>query len=121
MKRGKEIAKYVVADFITSAGVWALFWLFRKIYIESLKYGHPVFIKPDKTLYIALIVIPVFWILLHALVGLYSNVYLKSRVAELKQIFIIDIIGVIILFFTLILNDSIIDYHSYYFSVSTLF
>jgi exopolysaccharide biosynthesis polyprenyl glycosylphosphotransferase len=121
MRKGGEIAKYVIADFITSAGTWALFWLFRKIYIESLKFGYRVSIKPDSTLYIALIIIPIFWILMHALAGLYSNVYRKSRVAELKQIFVIDIIGVVILFFTLILNDSIIDYHSYYFSVSTLF
>src|ERR1700739_282044 len=121
MRKGGEIAKYVIADFITSAGTWALFWLFRKIYIESLKFGYRVSIKPDSTLYIALLIIPVFWILMYALAGLYSNVYRKSRVAELKQIFVIDIIGVVILFFTLILNDSIIDYHSYYFSVSTLF
>lgn len=121
MKRRVEIAKYVIADFITSAGVWALFWLFRKIYIESAKYGIRVSIKPDATLYAALIIIPTFWVIMHALAGLYSNVYRKSRVAELKQLFVIDFIGVVILFFTLILNDSIIDYHSYYFSVSTLF
>ncbi|MGP8214796.1 MAG: sugar transferase [Bacteroidia bacterium] len=121
MKRSFEIAKYIIADFITSAGAWAAFWFFRKIFIESQKYGYRVSIKPDNKFYLALIIIPLFWIFLHALAGLYSNVYRKSRVAELKQIFIIDIIGVVILFFTLILNDSIIDYHSYYFSVSTLF
>ena len=121
MRKRVEIAKYIIADFLTSAGVWVLFWLFRKIYIESQKFGYRVSIKPDATLYEALIIIPVFWVILHALAGLYSNVYRKSRVAELKQLFVIDIIGVVILFFTLILNDSIIDYHSYYFSISTLF
>ena len=121
MKRNREIAKYIIADFITSAGAWALFWLFRKIYIESQKFGYRVSIKPDATLYTALFIIPLFWILLHALSGLYANVYRKSRVAEVKQIFVVDVIGVVILFFTLILNDSIIDYHSYYLSVSTLF
>src|ERR1700679_3686664 len=99
MKRNREIAKYIIADFITSAGVWALFWLFRKIYIESQKFGYRVSIKPDATLYTALIIIPLFWILLHALSGLYANVYRKSRVAEVKQIFVVDVIGVVILFF----------------------
>jgi len=121
MNKSREIAKYVIADFIVSAGVWALFWLFRKIYIESLKYGYRVSIQPDSKLYLSLIIIPLFWVLMHALVGLYANVYRKSRVAELKQLFTIDIIGVVILFFTILINDSIIDYHSYYLSVSTLF
>ncbi len=121
MNKTREIAKYVIVDFILSAGVWALFWLFRKIYIESQKYGYRVSIQPDKKFFEALIIIPLFWVLMHALVGLYANVYRKSRVAELKQIFVVDVIGVVILFFTLILNDSIIDYHSYYLSVSTLF
>jgi exopolysaccharide biosynthesis polyprenyl glycosylphosphotransferase len=121
MNKSREIAKYIIADFILSSGVWALFWLFRKIYIESQKFGYRVSIQPDRKFFEALIIIPVFWVLMHALAGLYANVYRKSRVAELKQIFIVDIIGVVILFFTLILNDSIIDYHSYYLSVSTLF
>ncbi len=121
MRRNGEIAKYVVADVLTSAGSWALFWLFRKIYIESQAYGYRVSIKPDTKFYLALIVIPLFWVLLHSLVGLYANVYRKSRIAELKQLFIIDIIGVVILFFTLLIDDKIVDYHSYYLLISTLF
>ena len=121
MKKQAEIAKYFIADFITSAGAWALFWLFRKVIIESRKYHIKVSVHPDAKFYAALVIIPAFWIFLHALIGLYSNVYRKSRVAELKQIFIIDVIGVIILFFALLLNDSIIDYHSYYLSITTLF
>src|ERR1700758_5580417 len=102
MNKSREIAKYVIADFIVSAGAWALFWLFRKIYIESLKYGIRVSTQPDNKFYLSLIVIPLFWVLMYALSGLYANVYRKSRVAELKQLLTIDLIGVVILFFTII-------------------
>src|ERR1700722_4608143 len=121
MNRRKEIAKYIIADFIVSAGVWALFWLFRKAYIESAKYGISIPLQIDRKFYAALIVIPLFWIFLYMLVGLYSDVFRKSRIAELKQIFVIDLIGVVILFFSLILNDIIVDYRSYYASIGALF
>jgi exopolysaccharide biosynthesis polyprenyl glycosylphosphotransferase len=121
MNRRKEIAKYIIADYLVSAGVWTMFWLFRKAYIESEKYGISIPFQIDRKFYAALIVIPLFWIFLHALAGLYSDVFRKSRINELKQVFIIDIIGVVILFFSLILNDIIVNYKSYYASISFLF
>src|SRR5581483_2481260 len=121
MNRRVEIAKYIIADFIISSGVWVLFWLFRKAYIESEKYGISIPFQLDNKFYAAIIIIPLFWIFLHALAGLYSDVYRKSRIAELKEIFVIDVIGVVILFFSLILNDIIVNYRSYYASISVLF
>lgn len=70
---------------------------------------------------VALILIPAFWIFLYLLSGLYANVYRKSRLAEIKQLFVTGIIGVVILFFTLLLKNVIINYKTYYFSISVLF
>jgi exopolysaccharide biosynthesis polyprenyl glycosylphosphotransferase len=121
MNRKVEIAKYLIADFIVSAGAWAVFWWFRKFYIESHKYGISVPFQPNGKFYAALILIPLFWIFLYALSGLYSNVFRKSRIAELKQLFIINIIGVVILFFALLLDDTVVNYISHYIAVSVLF
>jgi exopolysaccharide biosynthesis polyprenyl glycosylphosphotransferase len=122
MNRKKEIAKYLVADYLTSSITWTLFWAFRKLYIESHKYGIDVPFHPDSKFYLsALLAIPAFWIFLYAMSGLYANVFHKSRIAEVKQLFTASAIGVVILFFTLLLNDAVINYKSYYMTVSLLF
>ncbi len=121
MNRKSEILKYVIADYLCSALTWTAFWIFRKAYIESKKFGIHVSLHFDAKFFLALLVIPAFWIFLNLLSGLYINVYRKSRLAEIRQLFITDLIGVVILFFTLLLNDVILNYKTYYFSISVLF
>lgn len=121
MNRRLEIAKYVAADYFCSAVTWAAFWIFRKLFIESKKFGVHVALTFDVRFVIALLVIPAFWIFLHLLSGLYANVYRKSRIGEIRQLFITDVIGVVILFFTILLKNVIIDYKTYYFAISVLF
>ena len=121
MNRRREISKYVIADYLCSALTWAAFWIFRKRFIESEKFGIPIPLNFNTNFFIALLVIPAFWIFLYLLSGLYANVYRKSRLAELRQLFVTGIIGVVILFFTLLLKNVIINYKTYYFSISVLF
>lgn len=121
MNRRREIAKYVIADYFCSAITWAAFWIFRKQFIESKKFGIHVALTFDLRFVIALLVIPAFWIFLHLLSGLYANVFRKSRIGEIRQLFITDVIGVVILFFTILLKNVIIDYKTYYLALSVLF
>jgi exopolysaccharide biosynthesis polyprenyl glycosylphosphotransferase len=121
LNRHREISKYVVADFLCSAITWAAFWIFRKQYIESEKFGIQVPLTFDTRFVIALVVIPCFWVFLYFLSGLYANVFRKSRIAEVKQLFYTNVIGVLILFFTILLKNIIIDYKTYYFAISVLF
>lgn len=64
---------------------------------------------------------PLFWLIIHALLGAYRNVYRKSRLRELAQTLIVTLVGVTTLFFALILDDDIIDYTTYYRSYAVLF
>lgn len=122
MNRRREILKYIIADYLCSALTWAAFWIFRKQFIESKKFGIQMDLTFDARFYlVAFILIPTFWIVLYMLSGLYVNVYRKSRIAEIKQLFITGIIGVLILFFTILLKNVIIDYKTYYFAISVLF
>jgi exopolysaccharide biosynthesis polyprenyl glycosylphosphotransferase len=121
LNRHREILKYLLADYFCSAITWAAFWIFRKQYIESEKFGIQIPLTFDYKFFIALIVIPLFWIFLYLLSGLYANIYRKSRIAEIRQLFLTGIIGVVILFFTLLLKNVIVNYKSYYFSTSVLF
>jgi exopolysaccharide biosynthesis polyprenyl glycosylphosphotransferase len=51
----------------------------------------------------------------------YKDVFRKSRLRELSQTFFISLIGTIILFFIVILDDEIITYKTYYQSFFVLF
>ncbi|MCK9164171.1 MAG: sugar transferase, partial [Bacteroidales bacterium] len=48
--------------------------------------------------------------------GAYVDTYRKSRLKELEQTFFISVVGIVIIFFTLLLDDQIQSYKNYYFS-----
>ncbi len=112
---------YILFDYVSASVAWFLFYLFRKFYIESLNYGYRINIEFDLNFFAGLLIIPFFWIFLYALSGYYRIVYGKSRLLELGQTFITVLIGVIIIFFILILDDVIFSYKNYYQSLSVLF
>ena len=112
--RSLQIVKHIIADLITAGAAWVSFYVFRKIYIESIKFGQDIPIEFGRKFYLGLIIIPIFWFVLYASTGAYKDVFRKSRLKELSQTFLISLIGVIFIFFTLILDDEIITYKSYY-------
>ena len=71
-------------------------------------------IEFGKKFYLGLLIIPLFWIFLYASTGAYKDIFHKSRLKELGQTLLISLIGSIIIFFMLILDDEIITYKSYY-------
>jgi exopolysaccharide biosynthesis polyprenyl glycosylphosphotransferase len=121
MNKKAQTFKYVVADFMAAVIAWALFFIYRKIYIEPLKFGHPVPLNFDGHFFYGILFIPLFWMLLYTTTGTYSNVYRKSRLKELGQTLLISIIGVMIIFFTLLLDDQIVTYKTYYKTIWALF
>ncbi|MCE3279539.1 MAG: glycosyl transferase, partial [Bacteroidetes bacterium] len=121
MNKSLQVLKYILADIISAAAAWTLFYSFRKLYIESGKYGTAIPVIFDKQFFSGLIIVLIFWLFLYVLTGTYKNIYRKSRLREVGQTLLITIIGVIILFFLLLLDDEIQSYRSYYQSVFTLF
>jgi len=116
-----QILKHIIADLVTAASAWTLFYIFRKVYIERIKFGHEVPIEFGQKFFLGLALVSAFWLLLYAATGAYNDVFRKSRLKELGQTLFISIIGIIIIFFTLILDDEIINYKSYYQSFIAVF
>ncbi|TAL61504.1 MAG: sugar transferase [Bacteroidetes bacterium] len=114
--RGKslQILIHIFADLLTAAAAWIAFYVFRKVYIESIKFGQAVPMQFDHKFYFGLFSILFFWFVLYASTGAYKDIFRKSRLKELGQTLLISIIGVIVIFFVLILDDEIISYKSYY-------
>jgi exopolysaccharide biosynthesis polyprenyl glycosylphosphotransferase len=121
MNQTRRIILHVIADWTAATLSWLGLFLFRKSFIEASKHGYEIPVNHDDNLLLGLILVPLFWILLHGISGYYNYIFRRSRLQELQHTFNSTIIGVVFLFFTLILDDSISNYRDYYLSVALLF
>jgi len=121
MNKKLQVFKYIIADILSALLAWTLFYIFRKLYIEPEKFGKPVPIIFEAQFFWSLILIPSFWILIYSFTGSYKNIYRKSRLKEIGQTLLFSIIGVIIIFFALLLDDQIVSYRNYYQTIVVLF
>jgi exopolysaccharide biosynthesis polyprenyl glycosylphosphotransferase len=112
---------YILFDLIAAAISWSCFYTFRKVTLEPIKYGFKVPLNYSPKFYLALALVPLFWIILYTATGTYKNVFRKSRLGELGQTLLISLIGVTVLFFALLLDDEIYSYKTYYYSFVALF
>jgi exopolysaccharide biosynthesis polyprenyl glycosylphosphotransferase len=114
MSRRSRTILYILADLSSAALAWAIFYYYRKTQIDSLKTGiipQPIF---DERFYLSVVILPVTWVLVYYLSGAYNNVLRRSRINEFVQTLTTSIIGVTVLFFVLLLDDSVVSYRLYY-------
>ena len=121
MNKKPQLARYLISDYLAAVLSWTCFYVFRKAYIEPLKFGYKIPISIDERFYLGLLIIPIFWLTLYYSSGYYRDVFRKSRLSELWQTILNCLFGVIILFFALILDDTIQSYSNYYLSFIALF
>ncbi len=120
MHKQLHLLRYLFFDVLTAGGAWTLFFVYRKTVIESAKFGIRIPLDYSAKFYGSLIAIVVFWIVLYWTSGYYNDIYRKSRLQELGQTVFHSIFGTVIIFFVLILDDTIVSYRSYYSSFFTL-
>lgn len=116
-----ERLKYIVYDLIAADLAYTLFYIYRKVYIESLKFGYSIPIHFSHKFVLGIILIPIFWLILYYFTGYYKDIYRKSRLNELGQTFFTVLVGVLIFFFAAILDDEVKEYHNYYYSFCVIF
>lgn len=121
MNKPWQVAKYLILDILASAISWIVFFIYRKAIIEPQRFGIDIPIEFNSRFYVGLIFIPVFWITIYYITGFYKNIFRRSRLIELWQTFSTALAGVIVIFFTLILDDFIHTYKNYYQLFFTLF
>jgi len=109
---------YGIADFIMAMLAWAFFYVYRKK-VEGVAVDERIL--EDTNFWLGILIIPVGWLLLYSIFDKYYDVYRLSRLATLRRTFFITFLGVTFLFFTLILDDFVKDYSTYYTSFLTLF
>ncbi len=109
---------YSFADFLTAMLAWACFFLYRK-QVENMPIDGSLL--QDQNFWVGIVAIPLGWIFLYSIFDKYRDIYRLSRLATLARTFFITFLGVVFLFFTLILDDFVRDYKTYYNSFITLF
>lgn len=116
MNKKLQVLKYIIADLLAALLAWSLFFIYRKYTIEPTVLDHLTEIFQDRNFFLGIMVVPVFWLSLYYILGTYNlnKIYRKSRLRELSQTLFISLVGVIFIFFALILDDVIVTYKSYY-------
>lgn len=115
MKKSRQAGKYILSDFISAAVAWFLFNLLR--YKEVAVYeGASSFSNYLAYLQVlkGQLLIPFFWLILYYFSGYYNKPFGKSRLTELFSTFVTSLIGVVLIFFIVVLNDLPRSFHIYY-------
>ncbi|WP_163716578.1 sugar transferase [Mangrovibacterium lignilyticum] len=121
MNKKQTVIIYLFFDVLATCLSWFLFYVYRKLYIEPSHTADILHIEYTPRLYLALLTLPLFWIGIYYVTGYYSNICRKSRLIEFGQTFFTTLIGVVILFFSLLLDDYISTHNNYYSLFFTLF
>ena len=121
MNKKLQTAKFVIADLLSAAIAWSIFFFLRKSAETQAMNDTLQIVINDNKFYFGVVAIPLFWLALYSLTGSYHNVYRKARMSELGQTLLLSLIGVIIIFFALILDDVIQTYKNYYKLFANLF
>ncbi|MFW5774183.1 MAG: sugar transferase [Tangfeifania sp.] len=114
MNKRWQVAKYIFFDFLAAAISWTAFFVYRKAVIEPQRFGIDIPIEFTHRYFMGLAIIPLIWVLFYYITGFYDNIYRRSRLLELGQTLLTSVIGVVVIFFALILDDFVGSYKNYY-------
>ena len=115
MKNRFWVILFIISDWLIASLVWGLFFYFRKTWIEEKAF------EIDQNFVIGSILVPLLWLLIYYLQGSYHEVRRMYRLKILNLTFFGSLIGTVLIFFILILDDTVSNYQMYYYSFGLLF
>lgn len=115
MKKSRQAGKYILSDFISASVAWFLFnWLrYKEVAIYEGAGSFSNYLAYMQVLK-GQFLIPFFWLTLYYFSGYYNKPFGKSRLTELFSTFVTSLIGVVLIFFIVVLNDLPRSFHIYY-------
>lgn len=96
------------SDWLMAAISWALFFYYRQTIIEEKEF------TINEAFYLGVSILPIIWIILYYIQGTYHDILHSHRMKILSQTFFASMIGVLSLFFVLLIDDDIKTNSSYY-------
>lgn len=117
-KRQFHMFLYACADFLAAMLAWTCFYIYRATREgKSIEEG----LWNDSNYWYSVLIVPVGWILFYWVFDRYRDIYRLSRLTTLTRTFFLTFFGVLIIFFTLILDDFVTEKENYYTSIGVLF
>lgn len=107
MNKKLQTSKYILVDILSAELVWFGFFIFQQSIFDNNLNINIARIFYEVHFWIGFILFPLFWSLLYVAAGMYRRVYRKTRIIELEQTLITSLIGVLLLFFIIIVKDPI--------------
>ena len=109
-----QYVKLIAADFGAALLAWMSFYLLRKYLLNEMTgYHFTEGVLFDLTG--SAVVIAGFWVVLYTLIGEYRDIFRKSRLAEILSLGRASLLGAVVIFFTLLLDDQgVVNYRAYY-------
>lgn len=118
-RRRVELLVYRIFDWLMAALAWFLFFCYRKrLEKPDIQLDE---IVADPVLFKGLIFIPFGWIVLYSVFDKYQDIYRFSRFATLRRTFLLSLVGTLILFFTVMIDDTSFNHTSYVYPFLYLF
>ncbi len=115
MNKQTQRCKYILSDSIAAVVAWLLFlWLRYEEVAVHEGYGSLANYLSHAQVWEVILLIPFFWGTLFYFSGYYNKPFGKSRLTELFSTLVVVTIGVVLLFFALILDDLPSSYSIYY-------
>lgn len=115
MQQRTWVGLYVFWDWLSALIAWSVFFYLRKIWIEQLPF------KWDENFITGISIVPILWLMLYFIQGTYQEMRRMFRLKILNLTLVATIIGSVLLFFALILDDTVNSYQDYYQSFLLLF
>lgn len=122
MNRKRQLFIRFSTDWLTSVLAWGAFCFYRKtteFYLFNapdavINYKDMLFDMLDDNLLFGIVFLPLCWLALYSFIGSYHKVVYKSRLSELGQTFFATLLGSVVLFFAIFLDDYVDSYKTYY-------
>ncbi len=120
MRKRRLTGWYVVSDYLSSLAAWYCLYMFRKVVIEAehFQLGLPF---QDNQFFAGLFIVPEIWLFLHYISGTYIDLYRKSRLQEVIKTTVVILVGAILIFFGLLLDDKVRRFTDYYLTFAVLY
>ncbi|ALD20859.1 sugar transferase [Hymenobacter sp. DG25A] len=112
----------MAADFVGALLAWMAFYLLRKYLLGELVEGYRFTSGELFTVIGSALMIASFWLILYTLIGEYRDIFRKSRLGEIIRLAQMSVLGALVIFFALLLDDQgISNYRLYYRTITSYF
>ena len=115
-----QVFNFIFFDYLAATLAWFLFIhiLGSENGFAFNKFKEQIFL--ENNLILGLFIIPLFWLLLYYLSGSYKNIFRRSRLGQLGQTIFISLIGVLVIYFVILLDQAVTASKGYYQSLLIL-